>query len=204
MLPPLPWCSSGASSSLISPRRISLPRKGHRVGLHIDLFEACSAFTRVAACTLARSPIRDPLIEGFSRFVTSMTAPIASGGSESPGGTCTHLSGALVSSGNFQHRGLHFCGSCRRRRRDKRVIRDCSKQRQVRRAASVLSLRQRPHQLISGSVIGTVTIIPHSAGEEAGRWDQSGKAAMSQVGARSHTGPGRRRSEAPAFWAIPL
>src|SRR5215831_2541227 len=76
---------------------------------------------------------------------------------------CTHLSGALVSSGNFQHRGLHFCGSCRRRRRDKRVIRDCSKQRQVRRAASVLSLRQRPHQLISGSVIGTVTIILHSA-----------------------------------------
>ena len=122
----------------------------------------------------------------------------------SPGGPCTHLSGALVSSGNFQHRGLHFCGSCRRRRRDKRVIRDCSKQRQVRRAASVLSLRQRPHQLISGSVIGTVTIIPHSAGEEAGRWDQSGKAAMSQVGARSHTDPGRRRSEAPAFWAIPL
>src|SRR5215470_947031 len=74
----------------------------------------------------------------------------------------------------------------------------------MRRAASVLSLRQRPHQLISGSVIGTVTIIPHSAGEEAGRWDQSGKAAMSQVGARSHTDPGRRRSEAPAFWAIPL
>ena len=32
------------------------PRKGHRVGLHIVLFEACSAFTRVAACTLARSP----------------------------------------------------------------------------------------------------------------------------------------------------
>src|SRR5262249_38095355 len=28
---------------------------------------------------------------------------------QSPG---THLSGALVSSGNFQHRGLHFCGSC--------------------------------------------------------------------------------------------
>ena len=42
------------------------------------------------ACTLARSPIRDPLIEGFSHVVTSMTAPIASGWSESPGGTCTH------------------------------------------------------------------------------------------------------------------
>src|SRR5262249_46846988 len=44
----------------------------------------------VAACTLALSPIRDTLIEGFSHFVTSMTAPIASGWSESPGGACTH------------------------------------------------------------------------------------------------------------------
>src|SRR5204863_8802445 len=90
MLPPLPRCSGWAYSSLISPSRVSLPRKGPRVGLHIDLFEACSAFTRVAACTLALSPIRDTLIEGFSHFVTSMTAPIASGWSESPGGTCTH------------------------------------------------------------------------------------------------------------------
>src|ERR1700748_1703156 len=90
MLPPLPRCSSGAYSSLIYPRRVSLPRKGRRVGLHIVLFEACSAFTRVAACTLALSPIRDTLIEGFSHFVTSMTAPIASGWSESPGGACTH------------------------------------------------------------------------------------------------------------------
>ena len=56
MLPPLPRCSSWVSSSLISPRRISLPRFHCRVGLHIDLFEACSAFTRVAACTLAQSP----------------------------------------------------------------------------------------------------------------------------------------------------
>src|SRR5271165_4332102 len=59
MLPPLPRCSGWAYSSLISPSRISLPRKGCRVGLHIVLFEACSAFTRVAARTLARSPIRD-------------------------------------------------------------------------------------------------------------------------------------------------
>src|SRR5437764_7485646 len=56
MLPPLPRCSGWAYSSLISPSRVSLPRKGYRVGLHIVLFEACSAFTRVAACTLARSP----------------------------------------------------------------------------------------------------------------------------------------------------
>src|SRR5690242_10942214 len=90
MLPPLPRCSGWAYSSLISPSRGSLPRKGCRVGLHIDIFEACSAFTRVAACTLALSPIRDTLIEGFSHFVASMTAPIASGWSESPGGTYTH------------------------------------------------------------------------------------------------------------------
>src|SRR5437762_9121024 len=36
-----------------SPSRISLPRYGCRVGLRIVLFEVCSAFTRVAACTLA-------------------------------------------------------------------------------------------------------------------------------------------------------
>jgi hypothetical protein len=41
---------------LISPSRVSLPRKGCRVGLRIDLFEDCSAFTRVTACTLALSP----------------------------------------------------------------------------------------------------------------------------------------------------
>src|SRR5450759_1140270 len=74
-----PGAASGRTASLTSPRRISLPRKGRRVGLRIVLFEACSAFTRVTACTLALSPIRDTLIEGFSHFVTSMTAPIASG-----------------------------------------------------------------------------------------------------------------------------
>src|SRR6266436_6513900 len=78
MLSPLPRRSGWAHPLLCSPRRISLPRKGCRVDLRIVLFEACSAFTRVTACTLALSPIRDTLIEGFSHFVTSMTAPIAS------------------------------------------------------------------------------------------------------------------------------
>src|SRR6202021_1565532 len=49
-------------------------------------YKACSAFTRVAACTLALPPIRDTLIEGFSHFVTSMTAPISSGWSVAGGG----------------------------------------------------------------------------------------------------------------------
>jgi hypothetical protein len=75
-----PGAASGRTASLTSPSRISLPRKGCRVGLRIVLFEACSAFTRVAACTLALSPICDTLIEGFSHFVSSMTAPMLPAG----------------------------------------------------------------------------------------------------------------------------
>src|SRR5215471_15095913 len=97
MLPPLPRCSGWGYVSLILPSRISLPRKGRRVGLHIVVFEVCSAFTRVAACPLALSPIRDTLIEGFSHFVTSMTAPIASGGSEFAGWDLHPLESAALS-----------------------------------------------------------------------------------------------------------
>src|ERR1700732_262207 len=79
MLSPLPRRSDWAYYFAHSPSRISLPRKGCRVGLRIVLFEICSAFTRVTACTLARSPSRDPLTEGFSYFVTSIAAPVASG-----------------------------------------------------------------------------------------------------------------------------
>ena len=56
MLSPLPRCSDGRSCLAHPFRRISLPRKGRQVGLHIVCFEACSAFTRVTACTLALSP----------------------------------------------------------------------------------------------------------------------------------------------------
>src|SRR5215469_15459625 len=79
MLSPLPRRSGWADHFAHSTSRISLPRKGHRVGLRIVLFEACSAFTRVTACTLALSPIRDTHPEGFSYFVTSIAAPVASG-----------------------------------------------------------------------------------------------------------------------------
>jgi hypothetical protein len=61
---------------------ISLPRIGERVGLCNDLFEDFSAFTHVTACTLAGSPKVNRYIKGFSYFVTSITAPIASGWSE--------------------------------------------------------------------------------------------------------------------------
>jgi hypothetical protein len=78
--------------ALLDPfRRISLPRKGRQVGLCIFLFEACSAFTRVTACTLALPPyFVARFTEGFSGFVTSTAAPVASGGSTSPGGPFTH------------------------------------------------------------------------------------------------------------------
>ena len=74
-----PGAATRCLSSAHSPCRISLPRKPGRVGLRIVLFEVCSAFTRVAACTLALSPIRDTHSEGFSYFVTSIAAPVASG-----------------------------------------------------------------------------------------------------------------------------
>ena len=74
-----PGAAAGCLPRPFHPAVSAFPGRGRRVGLHIDLFEACSAFTHVAACTLARSPIRDPLSEGFSHFVTSMTAPVASG-----------------------------------------------------------------------------------------------------------------------------
>src|SRR5580692_4559914 len=63
----------------------------HRSGLspHTPC-QSPGALTRVAACTFARSPLRDPLSEGFRHFVTSMPAPVASGWSESPGGPRTH------------------------------------------------------------------------------------------------------------------
>jgi len=51
---PVQWMGALVSSNL--PIHINLPRNHYRVGLHIVLFEDCSAFTHVAACTLARSP----------------------------------------------------------------------------------------------------------------------------------------------------
>src|SRR5205807_8708680 len=57
-------------ATALIPNRVSLPRYGCRVGLRIVLFEACSAFTRVTACTLALSPyLVTRLSEGFSHFV---------------------------------------------------------------------------------------------------------------------------------------
>src|ERR1700737_2326456 len=97
MLPPLPRCSGWASSSLVSPNRVSLPRFHVRIGLHIVLFEVCSAFTRVAACTLARSPY---VVTAIRRLQTLRLLHACSGRfrlERSPGGACHHWKSAALS-----------------------------------------------------------------------------------------------------------
>jgi hypothetical protein len=48
-------------------------------------------FTHVTACMLAELPEATPYTGGFSRFVTSTAAPIATGWSDPlPGGIRTH------------------------------------------------------------------------------------------------------------------
>ena len=74
---------------LVQERRPS-PKFG-RVGSHIALYEACSAFTHVPACMLAKPPKAALYTEGFGSIVTSTTAPIATGWSDQwPGGSFTH------------------------------------------------------------------------------------------------------------------
>ena len=90
VLPPVPRCSDWASSSLISPSRVSLPRNCGRVGLHIVLFEACSAFTRVAARTLAPSPICDALHRRLQPFRHLHDCSGCFRLERSPGGALTH------------------------------------------------------------------------------------------------------------------
>ncbi len=72
------------------PSRISLPRNGDRVGLRIVLFEACSAFTYVTACTLALSPIRDTLHRRVQPFCYLHSCSGCFRLERLPGGTCTH------------------------------------------------------------------------------------------------------------------
>src|SRR6516162_8460151 len=97
MLPPLPRCSGWAWSSLLSPNRVSLLRFHVRIGLHIVLFEVCSAFTCVAACTLARSPY---VVTAIRRLQTLRLLHACSGRfrlERSPGGACTHWKSAALS-----------------------------------------------------------------------------------------------------------
>ena len=85
-----PGTATGGTASLIRPVDISLPRKGRRVGLRIDLFEACSAFTRVTARTLALPPIRGTLTRRLQPFRYLHDCSGCFRLERLPGGTCTH------------------------------------------------------------------------------------------------------------------
>ena len=97
MLSPLPRRSHWRYCFAHSSSRISLPRKGSRVGLRIVLFEACSAFTRVTACTLALSPIRDTLNRRLQPFRYLHDCSGCFRLERLPGGTYTHWKSAALS-----------------------------------------------------------------------------------------------------------
>jgi hypothetical protein len=98
MLSPLPRYTDWRHRIAHPSSRISLPRYGSQVGLCIGFFEACSAFTRVTACTLAPSPyFVTRFTEGFNDFVTSTVAPVASGWSGCRVGLAPHWKSAAFS-----------------------------------------------------------------------------------------------------------
>ena len=61
----------------VLPDRLGLPRSSRRVGVHIAAFEACSSFTRVTACQVARPPIRGLCHEVSACPVTQTRRSIA-------------------------------------------------------------------------------------------------------------------------------
>ena len=63
-----------------------------RVGSCIRTFEACSAFTQITACMLAKSSKMTRSIEVLQQnSLPPSTAPIATGWNDQlPGGSCTH------------------------------------------------------------------------------------------------------------------
>src|SRR5262249_4968746 len=86
---------------------------------HIVLFEVCSAFTRVAACTLARSPY---VVTAIRRLQTLRLLHVCSGRfrlERSPGGACTHWKSAALSRRTWKS----AIGSGRQNRRIQRVCR---------------------------------------------------------------------------------
>jgi len=99
VLRPIPlYTHAGATTPVGSLAAVAHPHQGRRpspnfgrVGSHVTLSEACSAFTHVPACMLAKPPKAALCTEGFGSFVTSTTAPIATGRSDQlPGGIRTH------------------------------------------------------------------------------------------------------------------
>ena len=85
-----PGAASGRRLRSSHPAVISLPRKGRRVCPHIGILRLARRSLALRPAHLRRHLNVTCYTEGFNHFVTSMTAPVASGWSVSPGGTCTH------------------------------------------------------------------------------------------------------------------
>jgi hypothetical protein len=86
-----PGTATGGTALLIHFSRISLPRKGYRVGLCIVLFEACSVFTHITACTLAQVTVsRDPHFQRLQPFRYLHSCSSCFRLELSPGGIHTH------------------------------------------------------------------------------------------------------------------
>ena len=96
---PLPRWIVRVHLSLLHPRG-SLPRYGRRVGPHIVLFEACSRSLTLRPAHSRGHQFVARYTEGFSHFVSSMTAPVASGWSGCrpgfPPGRAVHLAKAHI------------------------------------------------------------------------------------------------------------
>jgi hypothetical protein len=95
----------------LQTKHISFYQRGNRIQ-HGSQF--VSAFTRVAPCTLALSPIRDTLSEGFSYFVTSIAAPVASGWSARRVGLAPTGKHRLITAHTqLRHQGCNVLGVVR-------------------------------------------------------------------------------------------
>ena len=93
----------GTDSLVAFHRRRPSPHFGWG-GSCIIVFEACSAFTRVTACRLARSPCATLFIGGSGGFVASTAAPIATGWSDPvPGRVFLSLCGPAPFHGAPKH-----------------------------------------------------------------------------------------------------
>jgi hypothetical protein len=80
---PLPRRNRWSYFSLNASSDGSLPHSSEWVGFRIILFGACSTVTTRCSLRARQVTIVTFYTEGFSRFVTSTTAPIATGWSES-------------------------------------------------------------------------------------------------------------------------
>ena len=85
-----PGAAAAITTLLISAAVSVFPSKAAGSACTMAFRGLPSVHSRYGLHTRAVTTFCDSLAEGFSHFVTSMTAPVTSGWSFSPGGACTH------------------------------------------------------------------------------------------------------------------